>query len=385
MLLAVAIASLVCAALPVGIFLANLRFYTPPRPAGPEPLPKISILIPARNEESGIAACVQSALASTGAPIEVIVMDDNSTDRTAAIVRDLIAAHEQHPPDAAPVTLRLEHAPALPPDWNGKQHACWELAHAATGEILCFVDADVRLAPDAVARMAGFLRHTDSALVSGFPRQLTVTSLEQLLLPLIHFVLLGFLPLFQARKTNHPGYAAGCGQFLLVERPAYFISGGHSAIRSTMHDGIKLPRLLRERGFRTDLADITSLATCRMYTSARQVWNGLAKNATEGMAAPAAILPATLFLALGQIAPFLLLRLAVIHRLSTAATLCTIAAALCAWLPRVVAVRRFRQPLLSAILHPLGILLLLAVQWYALLRTLTGARVTWKSRAYTAG
>lgn len=380
MLLALAIASLIAAALPAGIFLANLRLYTPPPNRGPEPLPKISILIPARNEETTIAACVKSALASAGAPVEIIVMDDNSTDRTAALVRnliqELIAAHPH-------ARIRLEQAPPLPPGWNGKQHACWHLAHAANGDILCFLDADVRLAPDCAARMASFLEHTGSALVSGFPRQVTVTWLEQLLLPLIHFVLLGFLPLFQARKTNHPGYAAGCGQFLMVRRSAYFAAGGHSAIRTSMHDGIKLPRLCRQHGLRTDLADITQLATCRMYTSARQVWSGLAKNATEGMASPPAILPATLFLILGQIAPFLLLRLAVTHRLSSTATACTLVAVLCAWFPRFVAIRRFHQAALGAFLHPLGILVLFLLQWVSFFRNLAGAPVTWKNRAYT--
>jgi hypothetical protein len=373
------VASLVCAVVPAGIFCANLRFYTPPPPADSERLPTISILIPARNEEAGIAACVEAALASTGAQIEVVVMDDNSTDRTAEIVRGLAASL------TGTNTLRLEYAPPLPPSWNGKQHACWELAHAATGEILCFVDADVRLAPDAVKRMASFLRTTESGLVSGFPRQITVTWLEQLLLPLIHFVLLGFLPLFQARKTANPGYAAGCGQFLMLERHAYFAAGGHAGIRSTMHDGIKLPRLLREAGFHTDLADLTTLASCRMYTTARQVWSGLAKNATEGMASAAAIVPATLFLVLGQVVPFLLLRFAVLHHLSRAETVVIIPAVAAAWLPRVLSIRRFRQPVLSALLHPLGIVALLVLQWYALLRTVAGARVTWKSRAYTAG
>lgn len=372
------LASLLCAGVPAGIFCANLRFYTPPPPAGPERLPRISILIPARNEEAGIADCVQAALASTGAPVEVIVMDDSSTDRTAEIVRELIVSNK------STGTLRLEHAPTLPPGWNGKQHACWELAHAAAGGLLCFVDADVRLQPDAVARMATFLRLSGSGLVSGFPRQITVTWLEQLLLPLIHFVLLGFLPIFQARKTKNPGYAAGCGQFLMVERHAYFSSGGHSEIRASMHDGIKLPRVLRQHGFHTDLADLTSLASCRMYTNARQVWNGLAKNATEGMASPTAIVPATFFLAFGQVVPFLLLRLAVRQQLSRAETAVTILAVIAAWLPRVLALRRFRQPFLSALLHPLGIFGLLAIQWYALLRTAAGARVTWKSRAYTA-
>src|SRR5438309_10902719 len=114
------LASLLCAGVPAGIFCANLRIYTPPPPAGPDRLPRISILIPARNEEAGIAECVSAALQSTGGPIEVIVMDDSSTDRTPEIVRGLIASQR------GTGTLHLEYAPTLPPGWNGKQHACWE-------------------------------------------------------------------------------------------------------------------------------------------------------------------------------------------------------------------------------------------------------------------
>ncbi|GAC1416274.1 MAG: glycosyltransferase [Acidobacteriaceae bacterium] len=385
-----AIACLLCAVLPAAIFCVNLRAYKPPPPFDARHLdaaaeksdgtvrfiPSVSILIPARNEEAGIAAAVHAALASAGVDVEVVVMDDSSTDRTAEIVRQIAATNR---------AVRLEQAPDLPAGWNGKQHACWALANSARHDLLCFVDADVRLAPDAALRMAAFLTGTGSQLVSGFPRQITVTWLEQLLLPLIHFILLGYLPVPQMRSNPSSAYAAGCGQFLLADRAAYFASGGHAAIRATMHDGIKLPRLLRTHGFRTDIADLTPLAEVRMYTTAPQVWNGLAKNAVEGMAAPATIVPASILLVLGQIAPFLLLRLAVLHRLGVAATVATIAAVIAAWLPRLLAVVRFRQPILSAVLHPLGILTLVVLQWYALLRTFTGARVTWKSRAYTAG
>ncbi len=94
---------------------------------------------------------------------------------------------------------------------------------------------------------------------------------------------------------------------MMVRSQDYFACGGHSAIKLTMHDGLRLPRLFREAGFRTDLADLTSLATCRMYTSAAQVWSGLAKNATEGLGAPSRIVPISLLLFLGQVVPFLLL------------------------------------------------------------------------------
>ena len=387
-----ALLCLVCAVVPAVLFFLNLRGYQPPPPVGSTSLPAVSVLIPARDEALGIEAAVRAVLASRDVTFEVVVMDDSSTDGTDAIVQALAAEDPR---------VRLERAPALPRAWNGKQHACWALAQVAEYPVLCFVDADVRLGPDCLARMAGFLEQGRNGLVSGFPRQLTETFLEWMLLPLIHFVLLGFLPIGKMRKTTLPGFAAGCGQFLMAQREPYFSCGGHSGIKLTMHDGLRLPRLFREHGFRTDLADLTELASCRMYTSAAQVWNGLAKNATEGIAAPVRIVPVTVVLVLGQVLPFVFLLWTffvicfVAHHthfriflrsftlwvaLTALAISCFVP--ICLWTVRFKAARRFRQDWRSALLHPLGILLLLGVQWYALVRKLSGRTVSWRNRAY---
>jgi glycosyl transferase family 2 len=369
-----AIAMMLCALAPAVLFCVNLRRYLPPNGSGEESLPGVSVLIPARDEEDGIEAAVQSVLASRGVRFEVIVMDDSSTDRTAALVEAMARKDKR---------IRLERALDLPREWNGKQHACWLLARAAQHELLCFVDADVRLEPEALSRMTAFLDKSSAALVSGFPRQITQTWLEWLLLPLIHFVLLGFLPMEKMRKTTDPAFAAGCGQFLLVRRDAYFACGGHAEIKETMHDGLLLPKLFRQHGYRTDLADLTALATCRMYRSARQVWSGLAKNATEGIAAPVRILPVSLLLMMGQVLPFCFAAWFLLHGgLSLAAWIYLLVAMAGGWLPRALAARRFRQDWRGAVLHPIGITFLLAIQWYAFARRMMGRTVSWKDRAY---
>jgi hypothetical protein len=207
--------------------------------------------------------------------------------------------------------------------------------------------------------------------------------MEWLLLPLIHFVLLGFLPMDQMRKGTDPSFAAGCGQFLMTERGAYFAAGGHAEIKATMHDGLLLPRLMRHHGMKTDLADLTPLARCRMYRNAGQVWQGLAKNATEGIAAPVRILPITLVLLLGQIMPYLLLAAILLGRqVAPEVLVFVLVAVVGAWLPRVLAARIFKQDWRGAVLHPVGIAILLAIQWYSLMRKLTGGAVSWKRRAY---
>ena len=396
MMVVLALVCFVCAVVPAALFTVNLRYYREPSAADGRDLPGVSVLIPARNEAGGIADAVRAVLANRGVELEVVVMDDGSTDGTGGIVVGLAESDSR---------VRLERAPALPAGWNGKQHACWALAQVAMNPVLCFVDADVRLGPECLARMAGFLE--GKSLVSGFPQQVTGTTLEWLLLPLIHFVLLGFLPIARMRKGTDPAFAAGCGQFMMVRAEDYFACGGHSGIKLTMHDGLRLPRLFREAGFKTDLADLTELASCRMYTSARQVWSGLAKNATEGLGDPKRIGPVSVLLVLGQVLPTCIVALGLliallapvwgallgslgmdVHVLAPVTLRLSVGlflgAGVCAWWPRVLGAVRFKQSWRSVVLHPLGILVLLAVQWWALWRRLRGAPVGWRDRLYEA-
>jgi hypothetical protein len=230
--------------------------------------------------------------------------------------------------------------------------------------------------------MGGFMACSDMALASGVPRQELGTFSERFLLPLIHFVLLGFLPMHAMRWTRWPSISAGCGQLFIARRDAYERCGGHAMLRDSLHDGIKLPRVFRQAGFRTDLFDATDLATCRMYHTNGETWRGLGKNATEGLAAPRTILPMTALLLGGQVLPFVLLAFA--SMLPASALMVSGMAAALASLPRLIAAWRFQQPLRSALLQPLGVLALLAIQWHALGRYFAGKPSEWKGRRYGA-
>jgi hypothetical protein len=364
--------ALLLAAIPALLFASNLRLYRrPPAPAANGPRPSVSVLIPARNEERSIRAAVEAALASRGVDVEVVVLDDRSGDATAAIVRDIAGRDPR---------VRLRPGAEPPEGWCGKQYACWNLAGEASHDLLLFLDADVSLRPDGAARLVAFLHESGADLVSGIPRQETGTLLEWVLIPLIHFVLLGFLPMHRMRASRHPAYGAGCGQLFLARRPGYEKAGGHAAIPATLHDGIQLPRAFRSAGLKTDLCDATDVATCRMYRGAAEVWRGLAKNATEGLGSPRLILPSTLLLLGGQVLPLVLLVLA--PWLSAAAFGLAAAAALCVYGPRLAGAVRFRQSVLGALLHPVGVLTLVTIQWHALLRSLLGRPSGWKGRTY---
>jgi len=360
--------------LPAFLFLKNLPLYRKPV-LNPEAVSDqaVSILIPARNEARGIRHTLEAALSTQHVTFEVVVLDDHSTDNTAEIV----AEFQQRDP-----RVRLETSPELPDGWCGKQHACWVLSQRARYDQWLFLDADVRLTPDGVAAAVQFQRDSGAALISGVPRQETVSSLEILLIPLIHYVLLSFLPLGRMRQSMHPAYGAGCGQFFFTDRASYVRSGGHAAIRESLHDGVRLPRAYRQAGLMTDLFDATPAGVCRMYRDNGEVWRGLSKNATEGLASPAMIIPATVMLlgpVLLPIVGHLLFLGGFIHQWM--GPVCALPVLLCL-LQRIMAAQRFQQDRWSAWLHPFGIAIFLAIQWLAFFRKLCGQRARWKERSY---
>jgi glycosyltransferase involved in cell wall biosynthesis len=372
---------LMCAGIPAFLFAMNVfLFRRPGRDWNKRVLPPVSVLIPARNEENSIGEALESVLASRGIELEVIVLDDGSTDRTRTVA-DQFAGRD--------FRVRVEAASPLPEGWNGKQFACWSLASLASHDVFVFLDADVRLEKEALYRMASELNYVapdeeEKAMVSGFPCQQTRTLMELLLLPLIHFVLLGFLPLVGERWTRRSGFAAGCGQFLMVRREAYFATGGHSAIRRTMHDGLLLPVLFRRYRFRTGVYDLSRDAVCRMYHNAGEVWRGLGKNATEGMASATRLPVFTILLFLGQVLP-IPAALWAYHLNDVLPMRIALLAVVLGIGMRVVSALRYRESWVGVLLHPLGVLILLVLQWYALVRKIAGKPATWKERAYQVG
>ncbi|GIW73721.1 MAG: hypothetical protein KatS3mg103_0243 [Phycisphaerales bacterium] len=269
----------------LGLTLSNLRLYRKP-PPGPGPSVRVSVCIPARNEEANIEPCVRSILAGTHRDLEVVVCDDQSEDRTARILAALAREDARVRPIASG---------SLPAGWVGKQHACWRCAQEATGDLLLFTDADVRFEPTAIAQaLAAWGRSSTPpptgpasdrplGLISTFPRQVVRTPGEWLLVPMIFFLLFSYLPMGRMRRTTDPAASAACGQFILISRACYDAVGGHKAICDSMHDGVKLPRVVRKGGYRTDLFDGTRLCHVRMYHGWHAAWKGFAKNAYEGL------------------------------------------------------------------------------------------------------
>jgi hypothetical protein len=260
--------------------MVNLRRFRLPEPDPGPVAERVSVLIPARDEQAQIGPCLRRVLDQTGVDdLEVLVLDDESADRTADVVREAAADDPR---------VRLISGSRPPPDWLGKPHACDQLGRAASGTVLVFLDADVRLAPHAVAATVGLLRSSGLDLVSPYPRQLARTAAERLVQPLLPWSFLTTLPLRLAERSGRPSLTAANGQLLAVDARVYRAAGGHAAVRDAVIEDVELLRAVKRAGGRGGVVDGTGLATCRMYADWPGLRDGYTKSLWAALGSPSA-------------------------------------------------------------------------------------------------
>lgn len=259
--------------------MANLRALRVPPLDPPPTTERVSVLLPVRNEADQVAQCLAAVLDQIAVPdLEILVLDDGSTDGTADVVR---AAVRDDP------RVRVLTGEPIPPGWLGKPHACAQLAVAATGSVLVFLDADVRLAPQAIAASVALLRDAGLDLVSPYPRQIAESMAERLVQPLLQWSWLTTLPLRRAERSRRPSLSAANGQLLVVDAEAYRRSGGHEALRDQVLDDIELLRAVKRSGGSGGVVDGTGLAVCRMYTDWPSLREGYTKSLWAAFGSPA--------------------------------------------------------------------------------------------------
>jgi hypothetical protein len=355
------------------VCLRNLAVFrlAPPAPADP---PGVSILIPARDEAAGIEDAVRAACAQAAPSVEVVVLDDRSTDDTPRILARLSSELPR---------LRVVGGEPMPPGWAGKAWACWQLASRhARHEWLLFVDADVRLAQGAAGRAVAAARATGADFVSAFPRQVLGSVAEALIVPLVYLVLLSYLPMWLVRRHPMPALSAGCGQFMLARRTAYLAADGHRAIRRTLHDGLMLARRMKAAGFTVSLFDGRDVACCRMYAGLRATWRGFARNAYEALGSPMALAVMVVSNGAFFVVPFVVGPLLLVTGgLSPTSAVWSGSLAVALGL-RALLAARFGAPWWTVPATPVAVLLMIGIQISSYVNVRTGRSVVWRARIY---
>ena len=355
----------------------NLRFMRHVRRMTvlPDSPPRVSVLVPARNESAGIAACIESLAHQDYADYEIVALDDHSSDDTGAQL-DALAGQSPH--------LTVLHGTDEPPaGWNGKSFACQRLADAATGDWLLFTDADTQHTPHSLAHGIARAAALEVDLLSVLPWQRTESWSERLM---VSFVV-DFLPLVGlALATTRHGRSstAANGQYLLVRAEAYRASGGHRAIAGALVDDFSLAGQLRSQGYRTALVDGVDMLECRMYHSAREVWRGFSKNLwlalenTSGQNRPSGWIPLFMWAyACLFVLPFVFL-------FSAQEWLPALLTIIWLGLLRGSAGRHMQRPLEEIITTPLAAWGVMMLGLGALIRRWRRQPVEWKGRRYPA-
>jgi chlorobactene glucosyltransferase len=348
----------------------------------PDEAPLLSVCVPARNEARNISRCVRSLLAQTYPNLEIIVLDDRSTDATPEILHNLAKQD---------IRLKILSGSDLPPGWAGKPHALTQAAAAARGEWLCFIDADTFVAPQALAAVYAQAQETGADMFSIFTHQEMGTFWERTVLPLVMTALsVGFSP----RKVNDPNRpdAIANGQFIFIKRAVYETLGGHETIKGSIVEDKDLAVLVKSSGYRLVVGDGSQVASTRMYTSLPEMWEGWTKNIYLGLRDKPGLLALGAFGALLALTAALLLPLWVLIGVYLAVTGSGVAGsvilfeALGVWAYLLVwrgrASREIGIPVWYALTTPLGAGVFAAMMIVSAYNVLSGRGVTWKGRTY---
>jgi chlorobactene glucosyltransferase len=372
----------VCWALTIALLLVEQRFAPPMRKdaygAPPPGRPKVSILIPARNEERNIERCLAAVLAQDYDNWEVFVTDDQSEDRTAAIVREFAARDGR---------VHLIEGRPLPAGWKGKGWALWQAHQRATGDYVLLLDADTKIYPHALTQTLGFAIDRQIDFLNPTPYFELDSFWEKCIQSFVwDFVLLRFPKLL----VNSPWFPDNMafGPFLLIRKAAYDAVDGHRRVCHSILEDVLLSKEMKRAGFSTFVVDGSAIFEVRMYTNFHEVLQGWTKTAFASMNYN---LPLMLLAILGMFCsaalPFITLPVAAVAYAKTGGEVARLFLIAGVFQVAVLMVRRFLKdlfyhfPLPYILTHPFAVFVVIYMQFDSTYKYYFGA-VTWKGRSY---
>lgn len=234
--------------------------------------PKVSVLIPVRNEEKRIGSCIESLLHQNYLDYEIIILDDSSTDNTWNIITEYA---EKNP------LLKVISGKKLPSNWNGKNFALQQLAEIANGKYFLFTDADTVHSPNSISYGVTQLQKLSVSLLSGHPRQILPNKKTESVVSAMHFNSIFLIPLHIQYKTLYPLLGLAIGQYIFVDADAYRITGGYNSIQQFVTDDVHIARQFRKHGFFQAFTDLGDIITCNMYSSFTDAVKGISRSIVD--------------------------------------------------------------------------------------------------------
>ncbi len=337
--------------------------------------PLISILIPARNEAENISICLKSLLKQDYPNLEIIVLNDNSTDGTSKVVK-VIAEKDNR--------VRLLEGAPLKDGWTGKNFASHQLSKHAKGEYFIFTDADTLHFPKTISSALAALISTKVDALSIYPRQIMVTFAERMAVPIINTALQCFIPFILIKKSKNPLFSTAIGQFMMFRRETYEKTGGYESIKGHMVDDIQISKRVKKSGDKFMVFDGRNTIYCRMYTNLKGVVLGLAKSIYPSfngnilaLFSLTGVFTATLLI------PFVLLPLgAFLFDWPAAIIRLMILQIVIVLVIKMIFAIRYKQSMLDILLAPVSMAMIDVLIFISFFQAKYGKGLSWKGRRY---
>ena len=337
--------------------------------------PLVSILIPARNEAENISRCLKSLLRQDYTNLEIIVLNDSSTDNTSKVVEGIAKKDSR---------IRLVEGAPLEDGWTGKNFASHQLSKLAKGEYFIFTDADTVHFPNSISSAFGALINTKIDALSIYPRQLMVTFWERMSVPIINIALQCFLPFILIKKTKGPLICTAIGQFMMFKKEAYEKAGGYESIKGHLVDDIQMSKRIKKAGYKFMVFDGKNTIFCRMYKNLNGVVVGLTKSmypAFNGNVV--ALFSLTGIFSVSLLIPFIMLPLgAFVFDWSSAVIRLMIIQVIVVLVIKTMLAIRYKQKMIDIVLTPVSMAIIDALIFISFFQAKYGEGLTWKDRVY---
>ncbi len=337
-----------------------------------EDLPLVSVLVPARNEEANIKKCLASLMRQDYPATEVIMLDDNSTDRTYDIASKLSKKYKR---------MRVIKGKKLKEGWLGKNYACWQLALEAKGSVYLFTDADTVHLKDSVSSALAAMSCTGCGGISLLPHQQMVTFHERMMVPFGNLVILCFFPVSLINKRGYPLFCSAMGLFMMFRKEVYNKIGGHKSVKSEILEDLHIARIVKKQGYKFMLFGGEDKVRCRMYRNLKEVAKGYSRILFPSLGYNVAVFSlAFILVALIFLLPFLFLPISIILNWPLIFISLLLLQVLFILLIRLIHAIRFNNRIIDVILHPVSIFYLLAIGLSSFYVSRFGGGVKWKDR-----